>query len=132
MSDAPILKALKAVLPELWKNDATASPRVRDRRESARPSYGQSDVTALLAQELVGGHLMFCGSIDGERRYANDAHWDAFDLMPDDFNADSIVADGTLIDSARLLRDDPDLAARFAEFRRLAFRHALTLLADRP
>lgn len=126
-----ILKALKVVLPAVWAFDDTASPRVRDCRTRERPSLGQSDVTALLAQSLVGGHLIYCGNVDGERRYANMPPWGAFDLMPDFYNAASIEDDGTVADPVDLLRDDPDLAARFANFRRRAMRFLAIELAAR-
>ncbi len=126
-----VISGLRAVLPAIWTFDDTAHPETRAHRPSRAPSYGQSDVTALLLQETCHGSLVCCGGIDGEYRVGNNLGWCVIDLMPDGIllepGADNPHLAETYLDIDRetLLQMDPTVIERFNRFRTRTLKYSL-------
>jgi hypothetical protein len=126
-----VISGLRTVLPEIWTFDDTAHPRTRTHRPSRPPSYGHSDVTALLLQETCHGSLVCCGAIDGEYRFGNNLGWCVIDLMPDGImiepGGDNLHLAETYLDIDRetLLQMDPTIFERFNRFRTRTLKYAL-------
>jgi hypothetical protein len=116
------------IIRDIWYED-TASPRCARPWNPDNPAMGQSDVTALPVQKLLGGQV---------RRYFVDGDHDyhyynvledgtEIDLAHGELPDSASVVGGVTIDVGRLLDlSETDLSARL---RKLSERYDLSLLA---
>ena len=105
--------------PRFWHRQnpctrLTAHPAVRDKWKETDATYGQSQIAAMLVQDMFGGNIRLT-HIDGEKHYFNEVDGKTIDLTSDHYEEQFIMinfADSTEVDRAEC-DADADVLARY-------------------
>lgn len=107
------LEQLFVMLTKCYRAE-TAHPVMRDKWRETDATYGQSQIAAMLVQDMFGGNIRLT-HIDGEKHYFNEVDGKTIDLTSDHYEEQFIMinfADSTEVDRAGC-DADADVLARY-------------------